>query len=140
MIVNQNKIEKLAAKARKSVSSYCSSECKSYCCRKGYLILSGKEASLVLGAEIDKLQKEKIVTLTNDGKFLFNLGVKGCPMLHDFKCKIHGHADRPKACREFPIFLWANKKVKVSDRCPASKENRFYKYLWEFKSLGYTEK
>jgi Fe-S-cluster containining protein len=99
--------------------------------------LSEKEAKLVIGAEIEN---QNIVTLTKDRQFLLNLGVKGCPKLNKFKCKIHKHVNRPKACREFPIFLWENKKVKVSERCPAARENLFYRYLAEFKSLGYTEK
>jgi len=131
--------EKLATKARNSISKYCYSECKSFCCRKGYLVLSEKEADIVIGKEISNLKRESILTITKDEKYMLNLGAKdkACPQLKEFKCEIHKDINRPNACIEFPIFLWKNKKIHVSDRCPASREGLFYKYLAEFKSLGY---
>lgn len=131
--------EKLAAKARSSISKYCYTECKSFCCRKGYLILSKKEAVLVMGVQMSKLKKEDIPAINEEGKYLLNIGTKdrSCPRLNKYKCDIHKHAGRPKACKEFPIFIWENKKIRISERCQASREGRFYKYAAKFKSLGY---
>jgi hypothetical protein len=131
--------EELAVKARNSISKYCYSECKSFCCRKGLLNLSEKEADLVIGSEIVKSMKANILTRFKDGKYLLNIGAKDmpCPSLNDFKCDIHNNMNRPKACKEFPIFLWENKKVRFSERCPAFREGLFYKYLAKFEKLGY---
>jgi Fe-S-cluster containining protein len=132
--------ENLAEKARESISGYCSRECKSYCCRKGYLLLTENERDLVIAEKTEKLLRENILTLTKDKRYLLNLSPDGCPRLKDFKCELHDNPDRPKACKEFPVFMWENKKINISQRCPASKENLFYAFLAEFRKLGYTEK
>ena len=92
-----------------------------------------------MGTEISKLREENLITMTPEGEYLLNLGEKDsvCPRLHEFKCDIHNYIDRPKACKEFPIFICENKKIRISERCPASRADLFYKYISEFKGLGY---
>src|SRR3989344_5575527 len=48
--------ETIAQQARKSISSYCINECKAYCCRKGFLVFSSKESSI-----IPDLQKQQLI-------------------------------------------------------------------------------
>jgi len=52
-------VNKVANEARKSLSKYCMEECKSYCCRKGYIILKPTELDLVIGDKKDKLMEEE---------------------------------------------------------------------------------
>jgi len=140
MILKDVAAEKLAIIARKSLSSYCYNECKAYCCRRGYLLLSEKEVGLMLNVRKEDLPLMPLRTKTDKKRYIFNLGSKGgngCPNLLDYKCIIHTNPNRPKACKEFPLFILDNKKIVVSDECPAVKENRLYPYLAEFKLMGY---
>jgi len=132
--------EKVAIEARNSISEYCYSKCKAYCCRKGYLVLTEKEACAVADEEPTKLKENSIFTITSKGEYALNLGAKnkGCPRLKEFKCEIHNNQDMPKACKEFPIFLWENKKVRISERCSAAKEGLLYHYLAKFKMMEYS--
>lgn len=124
-----NVAEKLAIKARSSLSKYCSSECKAYCCRKGYLLLKPKELKVM------NINRKDLFAEVEEG-LLFNLESK-CPNLNNSKCKIHKNPERPKACKEFPLFIWEDKTVMVSYKCPAAKENLLYPYLAKFKTMGY---
>jgi hypothetical protein len=72
-----------------------------------------------------------------NGKRMLNLE-GGCPSLGDFRCIIHGHIDMPIACRDFPIFMWDNKVIRLSARCPAVKNNILYPYIAELSMEGYT--
>ena len=57
--------EKLANEARNAISDYCFNECKAYCCRKGYILLTKEEADLLTHnkteelIEKDEIKKEK---------------------------------------------------------------------------------
>ena len=131
--------EKLAILARDSLSSYCYTECKAYCCRHGHLLLTGKEVELFKDTRKEDL---KIVSLHDgiDGqRYVLNLKshVDGCPNLSGYKCIIHKDPDRPKACKEFPLFIWKDKTVMVTNVCPAVKDNMLFPYLTQFKSMGY---
>jgi Fe-S-cluster containining protein len=127
--------EKLAITARKSLSKYCYTECKAYCCRKGYLLLTAKEVKLIQNTHKKNLK----ITPTNKKKYIFNLGsnTNGCPNLQNYKCTIHKNPARPKACKEFPLFIWKNKTIMVTHACPAVKENKLYPYLAKFKTMKY---
>ena len=120
--------ESLAIKARESLSSYCFEECLAFCCRKGYLLLSNKEVALL------HLDIKDLKILPIDKRYIFNLA-KGCPNLKEYKCIIHNNIERPKACREFPLFIKDNTVI-ISEDCPAI--NKLYPYLAEFKRLGFT--
>jgi hypothetical protein len=125
-----SKAESLAISARESISSYCYNECLAYCCRKGYLLLSEKEVNLL------QMDIKNLVILPVDKRYIFNLS-KGCPNLKEYKCIIHKNPERPKACKEFPLFICENTIV-VTEDCPAVKQDMLYPYLAEFKARGYT--
>ncbi len=133
------KIEKLAKEARESLSDFCINECKAYCCRKGYLIVQDEELNLITKNIREKLLEEGSVKEMWNGKFTLNFGnsIGRCPALDSkFRCKIHGNDKRPLTCKDFPIFI-LGKKIKISPRCPAKKENKFFKFEKEAKNLGY---
>ena len=52
-LINEFDAEQLAIHARASISNYCFTECKAYCCRKGYLLLNSEEVSLMQGTSKD---------------------------------------------------------------------------------------
>jgi len=131
-------IERLANKSRRAISDYCINECHSYCCRKGYLILSEEIVDLMVGDRKAALIEEGSLNELLDGKFSLNFEkcAGGCPALKDFKCSIHKNSQRSNTCKDFPIFI-LGKKVKISNRCPAKKDNKFFKFEKEAKELGY---
>jgi Fe-S-cluster containining protein len=133
-------IHKIANEMRSSLSEYCINECKSYCCRKGYLIVSEEQLDLILNN--DEVKKQQIIEKRSarelsDGKFSLNFDAcNGCPALKDFKCKIHQDKNRPQTCKDFPIFI-VGKKIKISSRCPAKRDNKFFKFGKQAEKLGY---
>ena len=134
-----DKVDKIANDGRKSISSYCINDCKSYCCRKGYLVMSKKQLDVVINNKKEEY-KEQVKELKN-GKVSLFLGSSGkpCPSLRkDFKCGIHSNPERPKACRDFPIFLKKESKtVLLSPRCLAVRTNMLYPHIKRFELLGY---
>jgi|GEM_PF-948609 len=139
MIIKDVIAENLAINARESISSYCYKECNAYCCRRGYLLLNSEEVSLMKGIFKEDLKMMPIHE-NEEKKYIFHLGQKtiGCPNLLDHKCTIHKNPLRPKACIEYPLFIWENKTILITDDCPAVKENMLYAHLAEFKKMGYT--
>lgn len=130
-------IERLAQKARKSISRYCIEECKAYCCRKGYLILDSVQLKLVMQNRQDELKD--LVKEIKKGSFSMYMGnsKQPCPSLNEkYECIIHKKKNRPQACKEFPLFI-KGKKIILSPRCLAVKEGKFYPYIIKFKELGY---
>ena len=83
--------EQIAQKARKSISRFCFEECKSYCCRKGYLILTMLEAGLIGAEKRKELEEQGILKSNEKGGYSLYLGTpeKPCPHLSDYKCTIH---------------------------------------------------
>ena len=128
-------VEKIADKARNEIGGYCNTECKAYCCRKGYLVLDESQAKLISGNKIEEHEKDGFMKRIKDGKISLDLG-KTCPCLKDFKCAIHNNKIRPDACAKFPIFI-IGKNVIFSSRCPAVKEGKFYAYEEKFMRMGY---
>lgn len=131
-------VQQMAKKARASISRYCMEECKAYCCRKGYLVMSLKEAELVTQNQISLLEAKGVLKKIRDEEYSFDLNNQGsyCPSLVDFKCVIHRNKNRPSACKEFPLFIQGD-LVKLSPRCPAVKEGLFYPYVIKFLKKGY---
>ncbi len=126
-------------KARKSISKFCIDECHAYCCRKGYLVLTEKEAKLITKKE--NLIESKNIKKLDNGNYSLYLGGIGmpCPSLKkEFECGIHDKRARPKTCKDFPIFVLDEKTVKFSSRCLAVKLNMFYPYVKKLISEGYT--
>lgn len=128
--------EKLADKARKAISKYCMEECRSYCCRKGYLTLTLKELNTVLSGVKD--QSDIMLKHIKGDNFSIYMGRPNqpCPAFDGEKCSIHKKKNRPKVCKEFPIFI-EGKNIYTSRRCPAVKEGKLYPYLREFIMHGY---
>ena len=136
-MLNNIKAEKIANKARNSISNFCINDCKSYCCRKGYLILKKDEVPVVTQNKQEELTKKGLLKKIKD-KFSLYLGnySQPCPSLKEFKCSIYKNPKRPKVCHDFPIFLKED-KVYLSPRCLAVKQNLFYPFLKKLTLLGY---
>ncbi|MFP4403739.1 MAG: YkgJ family cysteine cluster protein [Nanoarchaeota archaeon] len=134
------KVELIAAKARKSISDYCYNDCKSYCCRNGYLILNEKEAKLIINEKFEEFIENNTLIKLDENKFSlnFNKNNRSCPCLVEFKCTIHKKRLRPKTCKNFPIYVNEEEKmVLISNRCFAVKEGKLYAFIYQFKNLGY---
>ena len=126
---------KLTQEARNSISRFCYEECHALCCRKGFLPVNKKELQAVTqGKPSDHVKK-----IGEDQYSLF-MGRPDapCPSLKDWKCSIYKHPQRPRVCGDYPIFLDREKKeVKLSPRCTAVQEGKFYGYEAEMLKLGY---
>lgn len=130
--------EEISERARSSISSFCNEECKSYCCRKGYLVLTPHEVDLIMGKTKVQLKEQGHLTVTSTGDYSFFLGYseQGCPSLKNYKCTIHKNRERPKTCKDYPVFI-IGKLVRISSRCLAVRMNLFYPFIREFMQLGY---
>ena len=124
-------INKLADKARNSISKYCYEECKAYCCRKGYLPLTKEQAKFFK----EKIKDKTLLKKLPKGDYSLNLK-NGCPQLKDFKCTIYTSKLKPACCSDFPIFIEKN-LIRFSPRCPAVKAGKFYPYIKQFLKLGF---
>ena len=129
--------EKLAEKARSSISVYCIEDCKAYCCRKGYLELTKEELNLISNNDKKTLEDKNSLDYTQNETYLLDLGLQNCPSLKDSFCTIHKNPKRPNACKEFPLFIWENKIIHLSRRCPAVREEKLYPFIAKFKQMGY---
>jgi Fe-S-cluster containining protein len=130
------KAEKIADEARDSISSYCSEECRAYCCRKGYLVLKPEEVDTVTQGRKEELLKREILKKLEDGRYSLHMGEYDtpCPSLKDFRCTIYDK--RPDTCRRFPLFIEGD-MVKLSPRCLAVKEGKFFPYVKQLMALRY---
>ncbi|MBU2561740.1 MAG: YkgJ family cysteine cluster protein [Nanoarchaeota archaeon] len=130
--------EEIANKARKSIGRYCAEECKAYCCRKGYLVMTANESELVTQGMLAALMKKGVIVITPAGKYSMNMSLleNGCPSLKDYKCAIHTKRGRPDTCKKFPLFI-EDKMIKVSQRCPAAKEGLLYPFIAKLVRMGY---
>lgn len=122
--------EKIADKARKSISKFCIEECKAYCCRKGYLILDDSNVNLVTQGNKDKLMSNYVLKELGDERYSFFLGHRDhpCPSLKDHRCMIHSDDKRPLACKNFPLFI-EDDILRLSPRCVAVKLGMLYPYV-----------
>ena len=127
-------INGLANNARSSISNYCINECNAFCCRKGFLDISIKEADLITNNKINQFEKSKNIIKKED-TFALDLN-KTCPSLINSKCTIHTNPRRPKMCQEFPIFV-KEKEITFSQGCPAVRNKMFYPFETQFLELGY---
>ena len=122
---------RLLNKARKSISNFCINECKSYCCRKGYLIVNKKQLNKITHKNKEPAEVKQI----QEDKFSLNLN-KTCPSLKENKCTIYKSKNRPGICHEFPIKQYDN-KILLSSRCLAVKSNLFFPFTKKLKLKGY---
>jgi hypothetical protein len=129
--------ETLANSARRSISDYCINDCNSFCCRKGYLVLSFDEMKLTVSDQRRPLEDAGFLTEIDNKEFILNLSnPNACPRLKNNLCSIHKNPKRHLPCKEFPIFITGN-KVRFSDRCTAVKADKFYSYIHKFKKMGF---
>jgi Fe-S-cluster containining protein len=128
-------IEKVAEEARKSISKFCIEECKAYCCRKGYLAITLKEADLITDGKTKESELKGNIIRKDEGSYVLDLG-QTCPRLKNFKCGIHKKIGRPTVCKDFPIFI-EGKSIRLSDGCPAVEKKLFYAYEQQFLDMGY---
>jgi hypothetical protein len=122
--LNSNSTE---LRARVALGDYCFTDCKAYCCRKGYIDLTPKEYELIFKIDKKNKPKEKISAFLGDS----------CPALStDFKCNIRNDPLHPKTCKEYPIFI-RGKKVILSGNCLAVINNKFYPFISEWLSQDF---
>ena len=129
-----SEIELILDEARKSISNFCIKDCKAYCCRKGHLTLTKKEADLITQNKTKEFEKQGRIK-DNKGTFSLNLA-NSCPSLNDFKCIIHKNQNRPLVCKQFPIFI-TEKSIRFSKGCTAVTKRLFYPYEKQFLNRGY---
>lgn len=123
------KINKLANEARERISDFCIDECHAFCCREGFIKLKPGEVDFYIGDKIKTLINENSLKEIWNGKYILNFknSLGGCPQLKDNKCMIHSHKERSNTCKDFPIFI-LGKQIKISNRCPAKKAGKFFKF------------
>lgn len=130
-------IQKYLDKARKSISRFCAEECKAYCCRKGYLVLTLEQTKIIIKDKIYDFEQRGL--LKKNGKnyslFIGNYDYP-CPCLQEHKCIIHRSPQRPLACKDFPIFITEN-TIRFSPRCLAVKLNMFYPHIKKLMKMSY---
>ena len=128
-------IELVANEARRSISNFCKEECKAYCCRKGHLKLTLKEAELITQNRIKEFKDRDIIIQTDEKNYALSLG-KSCPRLSDSSCTIHKNKLRPLVCKQYPIFV-EGKSIRLSSGCPAVAKKILYEFECKFLNLGY---
>ena len=131
--------KKIADAARDSIGDYCMNECHAYCCRKGYLQLTVKEAALIMTLPEKDLRDTETLKQIEDDTFLLELGDSKhpCPQLKGNGCSIHGNPERPESCRDFPLFFEEDNKVRLSQRCPAVRLGKLYPFVAELVAGGF---
>lgn len=138
MVGLMEKAEMIARKARKSISRYCYEECNAYCCRKGFLVLNGREINKVTQGRRNELIKLGILKMLPKGSYSLYMGRYDtpCPSLKENKCTIHKSKNRPETCGKFPLYL-EGKEIRLAMRCPAVKEGKLYPYVVALIRMGY---
>jgi len=129
--------QEIISAARSSIGNYCINECKAKCCKSGFLLL--KDQAQIEGVLKNKEKysiKTKFLKKNWDGTYSFFLGNSkfNCPSLKNNMCTIYKENYRPKACADFPLFVYGNNIV--TGDCPAIKDLLQNK-LEELKKLGY---
>lgn len=128
-------VNTVSNKARKFISKYCINECKSFCCRKGFLIITQKESDLITSGKTEEFEKSGIAIEIDEKSYALDLG-KGCPSFKNSKCIIHTNPKRPKVCQDYPLFI-EDKSIRFSEGCPAVRNKMFYSFEKQFLELGY---
>ena len=133
-----NKANKIANKARKSISKFCFEDCMAYCCRKGYLVLTKYEVNKVTQGRKKEFEKLDLLKKLKNGDYSLNMGTNNfpCPSLQGYKCLVHKSLKRSKTCGDFPIFI-TSENIKLSPRCLAVKQGLFFPYIKQWMALGF---
>ncbi|NJL44130.1 MAG: YkgJ family cysteine cluster protein [Nitrosarchaeum sp.] len=109
-------------------------ECGAYCCRKGFLTMTSREAVKVCQGKSVQFVEEGRIKVLGDGRLSLSLE-GGCPSLKEDRCTIHSSALRPKTCGDFPLYLHGD-TVFASPRCLAVRRGTLYPYLRRFALMG----
>ena len=128
-------IEKITNKARNSISKFCIEECDAYCCRKGHLAITIKEADLITDKKTKELENSEKLIKKDELSYALNLD-GGCPSLKEFKCTIHKNKGRPKVCKEFPVFI-EGEFIRFAEGCHAVRKGLLFPYEKRFLRLGF---
>ena len=129
-------IEVEISKACSSLKDYCIKKCNSKCCRKGRLIMHNRdELMLVTNGLAERLMNEGIIVKKDNGLYDYNLDRRVCPsLILGNMCSIYFNKNRPKLCREFPIFL-RGKRIFISTFCEAEEILKGWQQVFE--KMGY---
>ncbi|MFW5705053.1 MAG: YkgJ family cysteine cluster protein [Nanoarchaeota archaeon] len=112
-------------------------ECKAFCCQNGKLLLqTPQEVQIIALEEISEFKNSKILTQSECGNYHYNLEKKPCPHLKDSKCTIHTNPNRPRVCKDYPIFI-VRKFVLFSPSCPAVKAGMLNKFHEKIEKTGF---
>jgi len=134
--IDLNKAETIANKGRESIGWYCMNECKALCCQKGKLLLTNNEAKEISNNKVKEYKTAKIMSEKGENQIVLELEPQACPKLtQDNKCGIFQNKNRPKACSDFPLFIYGDKVMKA-EFCPAIKTGLLNKTLTELEKAG----
>lgn len=124
--------------ARESLGQFCIESCGSLCCRKGFLSMYSKqEVEVMTAGKYEEFIITGVLIKESENKYVFNLEKHRCLNLGlDFKCNVHKNVNRPRLCKDFPLFLVKNFVVTASI-CPAIESNLLESYLKKLEELGY---
>ena len=131
--------QQIADEARSSIGQYCMEECHAYCCRKGYLELTKKEAAVVMGVLESDVKDTETLKEIEESIYLLDLGNEKvpCPQLNISSCRIHKNPCRPQCCKEYPLFFQEDGTIHVSQRCPAVRAGKLYPYIVKLMNIGF---
>ena len=137
---DRGKAEFLVKEAKHSISDFCLTVCKAYCCRKGFLPLDKSNVDTVLADKKKEIQDLGLLQIRGDGKFALQMGTTGhpCPSLQkDLKCRVYNQKEKPLACERFPFYVEED-TLKVAHGCLAVREGKFYPATTQILKLGFT--
>ncbi|MDA3855149.1 MAG: YkgJ family cysteine cluster protein [Candidatus Woesearchaeota archaeon] len=130
-------IVNLVESARNSISDYCMNVCHAKCCQFGFLSMNHSQAILILGKFEKEYLKNNLLIKKEGDKYHLNLGAKPCLKLDDkFLCKIHLNENRPRLCKDYPLFI-VGKYVISASSCPVIEKNLLDEEFKVMESLGY---
>ena len=137
-MVESEEVEQILDESRNGISQYCIDECHSYCCRKGYLVLSPEEMEVTMQDQKEKYLKKSLLKLMPDGNWSLFMGDKdySCPSLKGNMCMIHKNPLRSDTCRVFPISI-VDGVINQSRRCPARWNRKLYPYVAQLVNMGF---
>lgn len=101
--------------------------------------MTDKEVKMIVGSKA----KEKIYTKSDvlkpskSGFLMYDLIRQPCRnLMKDLKCKVHNKDDRPRVCKDYPIFIFKN-YVMPAQTCPAVNEGLLDEYIKKIEEFGY---
>ena len=135
-------INNLLDEARNSLTNYCTTICKSQCCRKGkILLLKAEEKELIVGDELEQKEaiKNTILEKQDSGNYHFDFEKSGpCRWLSTDTglCKAYENPGRPTICSDYPLFK-VGEYVIAAGNCPAVASGQLDSRLEEVRRKGY---